>query len=72
MSKIISLNWQAKDGYAEGKRELADAVSLLLGDAEALKARQNAARRAFCLVSEGVIHSVWNLMDAHVLKKGCC
>ncbi|XP_039144163.1 probable 3-deoxy-D-manno-octulosonic acid transferase, mitochondrial [Dioscorea cayenensis subsp. rotundata] len=56
----------------EGKRELTEAVSLLLGDAETLKARQNAARRAFSLVSEGVIHGVWNLMDAHVLKKGCC
>lgn len=46
-----------------------ETVDKLLSKAEALEACQNAAKKAFSAVSNGVVHRVWNLIDVHVLSK---
>nr|XP_010909882.1 probable 3-deoxy-D-manno-octulosonic acid transferase, mitochondrial isoform X1 [Elaeis guineensis] len=52
-----------------GNIELFEALEQLLGDVKALGARQEAARRAFSAVSNGVVNRVWNLISHYVLKK---
>lgn len=52
-----------------GNIELLEALEQLLRDVKALKARQEAARRAFSALSHGVVHRVWNLVRNFVLEK---
>ncbi|ERN13227.1 probable 3-deoxy-D-manno-octulosonic acid transferase, mitochondrial isoform X1 [Amborella trichopoda] len=51
-----------------GIDELIKALSELLDDPKILDARQVAARQAYLALSGRVVRSVWNLVDAHVLK----
>jgi 3-deoxy-D-manno-octulosonic-acid transferase len=46
-----------------GEVELLEALKEMLGNPEALEARQKAAKDAFSIMSDGVVNRVWNLVS---------